>query len=93
MQVLLGGRDVLVSHQVCDAYEVAGPAPLRPATMTEVIDADLAGAVRDWHIAAKPLGISALRGGEVRDDAFYCGEPGGRRGRSRVATGNPTNRA
>lgn len=36
---------MLAAHQVRDAYEVAGPAPFRPSTMTEVADAELAGTV------------------------------------------------
>jgi hypothetical protein len=46
MEVLLGGRHVLVSHQVSNADQVAGGAPLGPSTMTEVVDAEPAGAVR-----------------------------------------------
>ena len=46
MEVLLRRGHVLVAHQVGDADQVAGPAPFRPATMTEVVDAELAGTVR-----------------------------------------------
>jgi hypothetical protein len=79
MQVLLGGRDVLVAHQVSDADQVACRAPLSPSTMAEVVDAEPAGAVRadargtcrlPEHVPTIKLGEDRPVAGEPRVDRF-----------------------